>query len=64
MLAAPLRFLELIDAHRATTTFTPDFLLGRLNKIIDDGPSGTSLDLSCLRHIVSGGEANPVATGS
>ncbi|WP_121828319.1 non-ribosomal peptide synthetase [Streptomyces sp. S1] len=64
VLAAPLRFLELIDAHRVTMTFTPNFLLGRLNGIVDDLPAGTALDLSCLRHVVSGGEANPVATGT
>ncbi|MFE7334978.1 AMP-binding protein [Streptomyces griseus] len=64
VLAAPIRFLELIDAHRVTMTFTPNFLLGQLNKIVDRLPDSPSLDLSCLRHIVSGGEANPVATGT
>lgn len=63
VLADPLRFLGLIDAHRVTMTFTPNFLLGLINKALDQLPSSLSLDLSCLRHIVSGGEANPVATG-
>ncbi|MFJ3644509.1 AMP-binding protein [Streptomyces murinus] len=63
VLAAPMRFLELIDAHRVTMTFTPNFLLSQLNKIVERLPVPPSLDLSCLRHIVSGGEANPVATG-
>ncbi|MBT2471283.1 non-ribosomal peptide synthetase [Streptomyces sp. ISL-66] len=88
VLADPLHFLELIDAHRVTMTVTPNFLLGLINKALDQLPptSGPdpdpalrpgphpdpvpprspslSLDLSCLRHIVSGGEANPVATGT
>ncbi|MFE7931212.1 AMP-binding protein [Streptomyces sp. NPDC057456] len=63
VLAAPMRFLELIDAHRVTMTFTPNFLLGQLNKIADRLPAAPALDLSCLRHVISGGEANPVATG-
>lgn len=63
VLADPMRFLELIDAHRVTMTFTPNFLLGLINKTLDELPSPPPLDLSCLRHIVSGGEANPVATG-
>ncbi|MCT4353063.1 non-ribosomal peptide synthetase [Streptomyces sp. Je 1-79] len=63
VLAAPMRFLELIDAHRVTMTFTPNFLLGQLNRIADRLPAAPALDLSCLRHIISGGEANPVATG-
>ncbi|MFD3515411.1 AMP-binding protein [Streptomyces sp. NPDC058657] len=63
VLADPVHFLELIDAHRVTMTFTPNFLLGLINKALDQLPSPLTLDLSCLRHIVSGGEANPVATG-
>ncbi|CAM5293957.1 2-succinylbenzoate--CoA ligase [Streptomyces avidinii] len=63
VLADPLHFLELIDAHRVTMTFTPNFLLGLINKALDQS-APTSLDLSRLRHIVSGGEANPVATGT
>lgn len=63
VLADPLHFLRLIDAHRVTMTFTPNFLLGLINKALDRQPSPPALDLSCLRHIVSGGEANPVATG-
>lgn len=64
VLADPMRFIELIDAHRVTMTFTPNFLLGLISKALDRLPSPPSLDLSCLRHIVSGGEANPVATGT
>lgn len=63
VLADPVHFLELIDAHRVTMTFTPNFLLGLINNALDQLPSPLPLDLSCLSHIVSGGEANPVATG-
>ncbi|MCJ1680064.1 non-ribosomal peptide synthetase [Streptomyces sp. APSN-46.1] len=63
VLADPVHFLRLIDAHRVTMTFTPNFLLGLINQTLDQLPSPLPLDLSCLRHIVSGGEANPVATG-
>ncbi|MGQ4388196.1 AMP-binding protein [Streptomyces sp. SAS_270] len=64
VLADPVHFLELIDAHRVSMTFTPNFLLGLINKALDELPSPPDLDLSCLRHIVSGGEANPLATGT
>ncbi|MCX5049775.1 non-ribosomal peptide synthetase [Streptomyces sp. NBC_00474] len=63
VLADPTHFLELIDAHRVTMTFTPNFLLGLINKALDQLQHPLPLDLSCVRHIISGGEANPVATG-
>ena len=63
VLADPVRFLELIDAHRVTMTFAPNFLLGLINEALDRMPVPPRPDLSCLRHIISGGEANPVATG-
>lgn len=63
VLADPVHFLELINVHRVTMTFTPNFLLGLINNALDQLPSPLPLDLSCLSHIVSGGEANPVATG-
>jgi acyl-CoA synthetase (AMP-forming)/AMP-acid ligase II/thioesterase domain-containing protein len=63
VLADPLRFLEIIDAYRVTMTFSPNFLLGLINKALDQLTGELPWDLSGLRHIVSGGEANPVATG-
>ncbi|MFE6399353.1 AMP-binding protein [Streptomyces alboflavus] len=63
VLADPVRFLELIDAHRVTMTFAPNFLLGLINEALDRMPVPPRPDLSCLRHIISGGEANLVATG-
>ncbi|GHE93166.1 non-ribosomal peptide synthetase [Streptomyces fumanus] len=62
ILDQPLDFLRLIARHGVTVTFSPNFLLGLLNadryRLPDD------VDLSCLRHIVSGGEAVPLATGT
>jgi acyl-CoA synthetase (AMP-forming)/AMP-acid ligase II/thioesterase domain-containing protein/acyl carrier protein len=56
----PLRFLTLIDEHRVTMTFTPNFLLGQINAAFGSRPGGSGLDLldlSSLRIIVCGGEA-------
>ncbi|WP_433221577.1 alpha/beta fold hydrolase [Dactylosporangium sp. CS-047395] len=56
--ADPMWFLEVISRERVTMAFTPNFLLGLLNRV-EPGPG---LDLSSLRLLVSGGEANPVPT--
>ncbi|MBO0880239.1 MAG: AMP-binding protein, partial [Mycobacterium sp.] len=64
VLSEPVRFLQLIDRFRVTATFTPNFLLGQINAACATGlPDGLDLDLSCLRHIISGGEAVVVGTG-
>lgn len=64
VLADPLEFLRLVSRHDVTMTFTPNFLLGLINTAADRFvASGEPLDLSRLRHIVSGGEAVVVATG-
>jgi thioesterase domain-containing protein len=44
-------------------TFTPNFLLGLINHKLAQLTEGLGLDLSSLRRIISGGEANLVATG-
>lgn len=54
----PISFLENIEKHKITHAFTPNFLFAG----IIDHPTVTTpehLDLSSLRHIVSGGEAIP-----
>nr|UBX54509.1 non ribosomal peptide synthetase [Aspergillus sp.] len=58
----PLVLLELIHRHRAGVAFAPNFLLGRLlNYLEQEQPHpDRPLDLSCLKHILSGGEANVV----
>ncbi|MFF9870490.1 AMP-binding protein [Streptomyces sp. NPDC013953] len=64
VLGDPLEFLRLADRHGVTMTFTPNFLLGLINAAagrLDAEPR--PLDLSRLRHIVSGGEAVVVSTG-
>ncbi|WFB07459.1 non-ribosomal peptide synthetase [Streptomyces sp. LX-29] len=64
VLENPLEFLRIVSRHRVTMTFTPNFLLGSLNEAEHTlAESGERLDLGALRHIVSGGEANVVATG-
>ncbi|MGW0584223.1 non-ribosomal peptide synthetase, partial [Streptomyces sp. NPDC002920] len=64
VLKEPLEFLRLIARHEVTATFTPNFLLGLLNGAVAGlGDTGESLDLSRLRHIISGGEAVVCATG-
>src|SRR3569833_3828433 len=65
ILADPLRLLRLIDRHRVSLTFSPNFLLGQINATLQSQAAGidASLDLSCVRHLISGGEANVVATG-
>jgi acyl-CoA synthetase (AMP-forming)/AMP-acid ligase II/thioesterase domain-containing protein len=66
ILADPMLFLRIIDRHRVSMTFAPNFLLGQITAQLDTSANPRSpgpLDLSCLRHIISGGEANLVATG-
>jgi acyl-CoA synthetase (AMP-forming)/AMP-acid ligase II/thioesterase domain-containing protein/acyl carrier protein len=69
VLADPLQFLRFIDRYRVTVAFAPNFLLGKIAaavqvpnpEIIRTGAS--KLNLSRLRRIVTGGEANVVETG-
>ncbi len=66
LLVEPLRFIRLIHQHRATFTFAPNFFLAMVRRaLIDSGtsfPGKIVVDLSCLRAILSGGEANVVGT--
>ena len=59
----PVNFLRLIDRYRVTMSFAPNFLFGQINAALATQGSELALDLSCLRHIVSGGEAIVVDTG-
>ncbi|MDX7988428.1 peptide synthetase [Xenorhabdus sp. 12] len=69
ILAEPLLFLRLISDYRVAMTFTPNFLLGQINAALQSGRTSAlelqnkSFDLSCLRQIISGGEATVVETG-
>ncbi|WP_405765735.1 AMP-binding protein [Streptomyces sp. NBC_01538] len=63
ILGEPLEFLRLVSRHGVTMTFTPNFLLGLLNASADRLEETGPVDLSRLRHIISGGEAVVRATG-
>lgn len=63
VISRPTTFLNLINRHRVGRSFAPNFFLAKLrevleseNRIYDD--LDESMDLSCLRFLVSGGEAN------
>lgn len=68
ILTDPLLFLDLIHRYRVTVTFSPNFLLGQISALLERQEHGVerrkhAWDLSCIRYIVSGGEANVVDTG-
>ncbi|WP_243729356.1 non-ribosomal peptide synthetase [Paludibacterium purpuratum] len=63
ILADPLSFLQLLQTHRATLSFTPNFLFGEINAALDRVKApAPRFDLSRLRRIISGGEAVVVQT--
>ncbi|WP_234334194.1 non-ribosomal peptide synthetase [Streptomyces sp. NRRL B-1347] len=63
VLADPVEFLRLLTAHRVRVAFTPNFLFGQLNQALAQGPAERrDIDLSRVRHIISGGEATVTAT--
>ena len=67
LLYDPLLFLHLINKHRVSHTFAPNFFLASLDTSLasaDDADPVFSLDLSCLQSIMSGGEANVVRTAN
>ncbi|MGC0313983.1 alpha/beta fold hydrolase [Kitasatospora acidiphila] len=63
VLGDPLEFLRLVSALGVTMTFTPNFMLGLLNPLADRLTERGPVDLSRLRHIISGGEAVVRTTG-
>lgn len=67
VIADPLLLLRLINKFRVTVSLAPNFLLGQINAVLEDGKDikGRGLkdcDLSCVRQIITGGEANVVET--
>ena len=67
MLMEPLQFLRLLHKHRAAYTFAPNFFLAALRRALDDAAAGApekrqDYELSCLKALISGGEANVVET--
>ncbi|MGW3030765.1 alpha/beta fold hydrolase [Streptomyces sp. NPDC001178] len=65
ILQEPLNFLRIVSRFGVTMTFTPNFLLGLINAQAEGlhEEAGEALDLSRLRHIISGGEAVVRTTG-
>lgn len=61
--ADPLRLLRLIDQHRASIGFCPNFFLRQIVHAVDAAGPDFVVDLSSMRMLTSGGEANRVATG-
>ena len=64
LISDPPLFLEMISRHFVARTFAPNFFLAKLRLAIEKRTSEYDFDLSCLRYIVSGGEANVVETCS
>lgn len=63
LLTDPMTFVRLISKHQIAYTFAPNFFLASLRKTLERGTSPeTDLDLSCLRALISGGEANVTET--
>ena len=65
LLVQPSRFVSLLSSYRVGYTFAPNFFLAALRKSLQT-PAGSKLcdgaDLSDLRALISGGEANVVET--
>ncbi|EDU39705.1 luciferin 4-monooxygenase [Pyrenophora tritici-repentis Pt-1C-BFP] len=58
----PLLFLQQCAQHRVSYTFAPNFFLATLLRSLQKGEQLSSMDLSRLRALISGGEANVVET--
>lgn len=60
-LANAILFATLVDRHRISYSFAPNFFLASLKRSLETYTPlawEETLDLSCLRHLNSGGEAN------
>jgi thioesterase domain-containing protein len=63
MVQDPLVFLILLDRHQISYTFGPNFFIAAVLRTLQDIP-GASYNLSSLKHLISGGEANVVETSA
>ncbi len=61
LMVEPLRFLSIVQEYKVSYTFSPNFFLASLIRSLEAGTTET-YDLSSLRVMASGGEANPVET--
>ncbi|ROV87602.1 hypothetical protein VSDG_09605 [Cytospora chrysosperma] len=59
---SPRNFLNLLSRHRVSYTFAPNFFLAKLISAVKPSDTDAALDLSHLVSLISGGEANDVAT--
>ncbi|KAI9694948.1 MAG: putative NRPS-like protein biosynthetic cluster [Bathelium mastoideum] len=57
----PIQLLRLVDKHRIAYTFAPNFFLASLLRTLQSADT-SGLNLSSLRSIISGGEANVIQT--
>ena len=63
LLADPMAFLRLLSKHKIAYTFAPNFFLASLRRVLESEDSKKlDLDLSRLRALISGGEANVTET--
>ncbi|RMZ69913.1 Polyketide synthase [Pyrenophora seminiperda CCB06] len=58
----PLLFLKQCAEHRVAYTFAPNFFLATLLRTLQKSEKSLDMDLSPLRALISGGEANVVET--
>lgn len=61
VLQQPTRWLDLLDRHRVTVTFAPNFVYALVNERADEVVGG-SWDLSSVRYFHNGGEAIVAST--
>ncbi|OJJ03392.1 hypothetical protein ASPVEDRAFT_890110 [Aspergillus versicolor CBS 583.65] len=66
VLSQPHAFLDIVDRHRVSRTFAPNFFLARMRTMLEGhgAEEPNRWDLSCLRYIVSGGEAVVIKTAA
>ncbi|KAG2417808.1 hypothetical protein HFD88_000907 [Aspergillus terreus] len=65
VIADPIWFLDLMATHRVSRTFAPNFFLARMRDALVQNARSASprqWDLSGLRYVASGGEANTTRT--
>ncbi|KAI2602758.1 hypothetical protein GGR54DRAFT_633796 [Hypoxylon sp. NC1633] len=60
ILSSPITFLDLLDRHRVSRSFAPNFFLAKLVSATMSAPKSWKWDLSSLTILASGGEANDV----
>lgn len=64
-LSSPTYFVSLLEKHRVSRTFAPNFFLAKVRDALLENaalPHPQQWDLSCLKYIASGGEVNVTKT--